>query len=47
VPAHLPYARDDASGGRIPVVEILGCQRGDLEERRAVVEQGFDAIARQ
>ncbi len=44
---HPADAADHAGGGRGVVVHAFGGERGDLEERRARVEQGGDAIARQ
>ena len=37
---------DDPRRGRLPVVEVPGCECIQLEERRAGVEQAVDALAR-
>jgi hypothetical protein len=46
--AHHPAdAADHAGRGRGAVVHVLGRERRDLQEGRARVEQGGDAVARQ
>ena len=40
-------AGDDPRAGRVAVVELLGGQRRQLEERRAGVAEPLDAVARQ
>ncbi len=43
--SHHPADAADHAGGRcVAVVHLLGGQRGDLQERRARVEQGGDAV---
>src|SRR4030095_8353558 len=37
-------AGDDASGRGLAVIEAVGGERGELEERGARIEQGFDAL---
>ena len=44
---HEPDARDDAGARRLVVVEAVGGERRDLEERAALVQQRVDAITRQ
>ena len=45
-PSILPDAGDDARGGRLAVVPVVGDQQADFEEEGAGVEQGRDALAR-
>jgi hypothetical protein len=40
-------AGDDAGAGRGAIVHVIGRQLRELEERRAGIEQVFDALARQ
>ena len=47
LPVHAADAGDDAGGGRGVVVHAVGGERRQLQERRARIEQGGDAVARQ
>ena len=44
---HEPDARDDPGARRLAVVEPVGGQRRDLQERAAVVEEHVDPLARE
>jgi hypothetical protein len=45
--ADAAYSRDDAGAGRLIRIHAVGRQRRQLQERRAGIEQHFDAIAGQ
>src|SRR5947207_3263763 len=42
---HPADARNDPGAGRLLVVQLPGCQRRELEKRRAFVDQAIDALA--